>query len=677
MLVRSRNRKVARASLGVRIARTWLPALALITGLSLPARSIAVAQDSKDKKHDEELLLGAIPSVFGASRFDQSVTEAPASVSVVTAAEINAHGWRTLADLLRTVRGFYVSDDRSYSGVGARGFARPGDYNTRILILVDGVRVNEPIFDGAYVGTESIVNLNDVERVEVIRGPASSLYGTNALFAIVNVITMPGRSRPTVAMRGSLESFGTRDVDISAAHRVLGGATLSGSLATRRSDGRTFLFPEYRSATSNGIASGVDADEANRMFAKGEWKDFILETSLVDRTKHVPTAPYDVTFDDPRYFIRDRLQLLSLAYKKSLDASSELAVTASAHRYDYGSDYPRDGDVSTEWAHARWGIFDAQYSRLVAGRNRLLLGGMFQHNVRQEQVIIDPATRLTTLSDNTTSDNWALYALGEFRFGSRVILNTGLRQDYARSLGANFNPRAALIYRLGEGSALKALYGNAFRAPNNFERFYSDNGESQKGNPSLAPEHVSTYELLLEKLVSRHVKGSISAYQYETRKLIDLSVDTTDGLQQFRNIGRATGRGVESEIEVEFGDMTARASYAIQRAWDPTTDATLTNSPRHLAFATMVVPLLDDRLRGAVELRAMSSRVSQTRARVPGHAVTNVVITSHTPFAGASVLVGVYNLFNTRYGDPVGEEVRMTAIPQDTRALRMTLTWSH
>ena len=127
--------------------------------------------------------------VYSASRYSQPVSQAPASVTIVTHEEIERYGYRTLGDLLRSVPGFYVPYDRLYGYVGVRGFANPGDYNTRVLLLVDGHRVNDSIYQQATLGTEFPVDIDMVERVEVIRGPASSLYGTNAVFGVINVIT--------------------------------------------------------------------------------------------------------------------------------------------------------------------------------------------------------------------------------------------------------------------------------------------------------------------------------------------------------------------------------------------------------------------------------------------------------------------------------------------------------
>jgi iron complex outermembrane receptor protein len=102
----------------------------------------------------EQLADLPIDSVFSASMYTQKVTEAPSSVTIITADEIRGFGHRTLADVLRTVRGFYVTYDRNYSYLGVRGFSRPGDYNARILLQVDGHRLNDNVFGSALIGTE-------------------------------------------------------------------------------------------------------------------------------------------------------------------------------------------------------------------------------------------------------------------------------------------------------------------------------------------------------------------------------------------------------------------------------------------------------------------------------------------------------------------------------------------
>jgi outer membrane receptor for ferrienterochelin and colicin len=115
--------------------------------------------------------------VYSASKHQQSAGDAPSSVTVITIEEIQQHGYRTLADILQTVRGFFVTYDRTYTNIGVRGFSRPGDFNTRILLLVDGHRLNNNVYDEAMTGTEFPIDIDLIQRVEIIRGPVSLLYG--------------------------------------------------------------------------------------------------------------------------------------------------------------------------------------------------------------------------------------------------------------------------------------------------------------------------------------------------------------------------------------------------------------------------------------------------------------------------------------------------------------------
>src|SRR5690349_1583926 len=113
----------------------------------------------------DQLMKIEVDSVYGASKYLQKVTQAPSSVTIVTAEEIHKYGYRSLADILRHVRSFYVTYDRNYSFVGVRGFLRPGDYNDRILLLVDGHRTNEDVYESALIGTEFPLDVDLIERV--------------------------------------------------------------------------------------------------------------------------------------------------------------------------------------------------------------------------------------------------------------------------------------------------------------------------------------------------------------------------------------------------------------------------------------------------------------------------------------------------------------------------------
>jgi outer membrane receptor for ferrienterochelin and colicins len=142
----------------------------------------------------EQLMQLSVESVYGASKHQQRVTQAPSAISIITADEIEKFGHRTLIEVLRSVRGVYVSDDRNYTYIGMRGFHRPNDYNTRVLLLIDGHRINDNVYDSGTIGREGMIEAALIERVEIIRGPSSSIYGSSAFLGVINVITKRGAS---------------------------------------------------------------------------------------------------------------------------------------------------------------------------------------------------------------------------------------------------------------------------------------------------------------------------------------------------------------------------------------------------------------------------------------------------------------------------------------------------
>src|SRR5512146_982231 len=249
---------------GMKIFRLVL----LLAAIVLPvwAPSFAQEEQSSSTLLDmslEDLMKVEVQSVYAASRQQQKVTEAPASITVITSDDIQKYGYRTLAEVLRSVRGFFVTYDRDYNYLGVRGFNRPGDYDTRVLLLIDGHRINDDVYDSALLGTEFPFDLDLVDRIEVIRGPNSSLYVASAFLGVINVVSKHGRllGSPELSTEaGSFDSYKGR-TSYGAAFKNGLEMLLSGSYYTSPGPHRLY-FPEFDNPDSNnGIAVNADDDQ--------------------------------------------------------------------------------------------------------------------------------------------------------------------------------------------------------------------------------------------------------------------------------------------------------------------------------------------------------------------------------------------------------------------------------
>ena len=196
---------------------------------------------------------------------------------------------RTLAEILQSVRGFYVSNDRNYNYLGARGFARPGDYNTRILLLLNGHRMNDDVYDQAAIGADFGVDVAMFDRVEVIRGPASSLYGTSAFFAVVNVITRSGASINGVKVDVDAGTLETGMARVSGGRRFASGVDLALS-ALQDCRREAVVLPAFDPVTNNGVAEHLDGERIGDACARLTAGRFALTAAFGRRRKDMPTA---------------------------------------------------------------------------------------------------------------------------------------------------------------------------------------------------------------------------------------------------------------------------------------------------------------------------------------------------------------------------------------------------
>lgn len=629
----------------------------------------------------EDLMQMEIPTVVTASKHEQKVTEAPASVSVVTADEIKRYGYRNFADLLNAVRGFYVTYDRAYGFTGARGFNRTRDYGGRILLLVDGHRINDPAY-GTLAGREDfLLDLDLIERVEIVRGPGSALYGDNAFLGVINIITRRGRDLGGAEVAATYGSFDTYRGRFSYGAESSNGVEvlLSGSLYDSRGDDDLY-FPDFDDpATLNGRARGLDDEQSGRLFGRIGYRGFSVSGGWVDREKQIPTARYGSVFGDPNFVAWDKRAYGVAEFQHTLPSDWQIIVRGSYDRYKYRASYPYANEAGAtvlnwELLDAQWFGGEVQLSGRIGERHRVTLGAEYRDLFSVDQTYYDEDPYNLIYASDPDFQSGGVFVQDEIRILPNLLLNVGGRLDDYDTFGQTVNPRASLVYSPRATTTLKLLYGEAYRAPNVNEMYYQEGTDIRDVNPNLDAEEVTTYEAVWEEQFAPWLRTSLTAFRNEVSDLIAFSPDV-DAITSFYyvNAGEVTAEGTEIEFEAGRRDgVRGRASYAYANVESKDANETFDNSPEHLAKLNLLIPLGSERYTLGLQAQYVSSRLADDGSTIDDYWLAHANLFAQPLGDDLELSVGIYNLFDQSYEDPAyGVPNR---VEQDGRSMRVKIT---
>jgi iron complex outermembrane receptor protein len=633
-----------------------------------------------DKFSSSELLsdsdddvMEPIDSVWIASKYEQPVTKAPASISIVTGDEIKKYGYRNFGALLSSLKGFYTTNDRNYGYVGARGFGLPADYNSRLLLLIDGHRYNDNIFDSFYIDEGFPVDVDVIERVEVARGPSSSLYGTSAVFGVINVITKRGRDQKGFNAKASYGSNDTYKTSLSAGDRFSNGleAFVTGTYYDNAGYNRLFYKEFDTPSNNNGVAVNSDEELSRKLMAKLAFGDFSFQSLYVNRKKDIPTASFDTQFNSQNQNTVDESAFYELKYDHTFENQLNVQSRLSYNSYRYKGNLPYAGTgLQKDLSDGKWWRAELEASKVFWRDHHVTLGGQYQDNFHQFQTNYDINNPgIPNVYSNVATYQWAMFIQDDYTITDSLTLNAGVRYDFFSIFGSTVNPRLGLIYNPFEKTTLKLLYGTAFRAPNQFELNYT--GSTTIANPGLRPEKLDTLEFILEQHFGNQLRAELNLFHTEVTNIISLTKLSESTIQN-QNTGNIESNGLEIQLEQLFNNgFQGRISYSWQENRDKFSHNRLTNSPEHMVKLNLIAPLWADNVFAGFETQYMSGRNTTLGGHVGDFVISNLTVFTQKWIKGLELSAGVYNLFDERYFDPGSDTHRQNAIQQDGLTFRI------
>jgi outer membrane receptor for ferrienterochelin and colicins len=638
--------------------RCALPLIAIFA-LALPPRTGAARQTAPVDDPSELSSLSLeelmqVDTVVTAGRHEQTVRQAAASVSVVTADEIDLMGYRNLAELLRNQRSFFLHTDGLNWFAGVRGFLRPGEWNARLLLLIDGRPTRENIYGQTHLDQDFPLPIEAYKRVEIVRGPASALYGNNAVFGVVNAITKDGAdlNGAYVRLQGGMHDtarimamYGLKTKD---GLDVLAGAS---GFTTEGED--SIRFDGISDPELNfGRVEGWDGERTFAGFVKVKYGDLTLMVNHADRDRQNRSATYYASFFNPGTQRELRTDVtLSLDHEISPTQRIHAMVYYGRYFYDQNIGYAIDPTVGPETysyfseADDDWLGQEVHYDWQVTPRLRLLVGAEATQSLSATQHDHDDFGFDIEIDGSYYS--WGTFGEVSWQALDRLTLVAGGRYDYVYDVGGQLSPRAGAIVNVTSADTVKLLYGRAFRAPNLYERTYDvGGGTGYAANPDLKHEVVDTYELIWEREFKSGWRTSVGGFLWRmSDALNDVTLD--DGRSQTQNTGTVEARGVEVELGRRWESGGSLRTYATYTQTENDDGDRLFLSPEWTAGVAVTVPVIGKHTFLSIDSQAVGPMLNDLGDSTDPSFVTNVVLTSRR-FFGVEHLefqAGVYNLF--------------------------------
>lgn len=569
---------------------------------------------------DFSLMYGDTEFVTIATGVQQTIAHAPAVASVISAENIKEIGARDLDEILETIPGLHVArSNRAYNPIYTiRGIY--SETNPQILILINGIPITN-IFSGDRSQVWGGMPVNNIARIEIIRGPGSAVYGADAFSGVINIITKDANNIDGTEIGARVGSFDTKEAwllyggehnGLSTAFSFEYGVT-DGQRETVQADAQTGLDGLF--ATSASLAPGPVNLGRKYLDTRVDLSiaDWRLRLGYQGRRDVETGAGVAQALDPVGDNQSDRFNA-DLTYRftrmKDWDTSVELSYFDTSARSElvlfppgaFGGAFPDGliGNPDVYERHTRFGIssfytgWEKHRIRLGAGYN---FSDLYKVTESRNYFFAPGGIPVPLGSVVDVSDSAAfvreedrkityLFVQDEWMFARDWSLTAGIRYDNYSDFGDTINPRAAIVWQTSFDLTSKFLYGRAFRAPS-FAELYNINNPVALGNANLEPETIDTIELAFDYQISGKARTGLNLFYYQMRDIIrpinDPAPATTVTAQ---NSGRQSGYGLEWEVNWSITDTVRLiGNYALQRSEDDNTGSDSGNAPHHKIYA--------------------------------------------------------------------------------------------
>jgi len=594
--------------------------------------------------------------VISASKVKENIEKTPSSVYVITDTMIENMGALTLTDVLKTVPGINIIQSNIYNNkISVRGIQ--SHTSEKVLILLDGHSLNSDLLNGGGTSAYKTLPLEIIKRVEIIKGPASSLYGENAFMALINIITKKAE-----------------DIEGSEIHTIFGSNnTRSANLLHSTRHNTKSIVINLKTEKTDGKSVFVKSDAINK---SGYTNPYLSSSSaylsIIDDLGYYIKGSINNIKESSGYGVANILNKRDLSKRSSyfleIGYKNPISKTLDIHLRTYYDNYKIENKWEVTTDRIAYVGNENEKTGLEAilktkKDNYIIVSGFSiekqslknpWQKMNWNPITENPFTTtapydIVDYSDSNFIDEvdrnfWAFYNEFIYDIDTNLRLNLGIRYDKYDDFGDTINPRIGLTWKVNKNNNFKFSYSEAFRAPT-FAELYNKNNPSIQGNKNLKPEAVKTTEVTFENKSIDNTKFSSTLFNTEIKDLIVLE----NTIQKNKN--RVTSQGIELELfyNLKRGSYFT-ANYTRKKVVNKITNEDLTDIPKNTAFMAFN-KRLNKYFSFYTDIQYIGSQTrlkTDIRDKVPSSIINNAtLLIKNFKSKNLSIKLSAYNIFNT------------------------------